>query len=216
LSARGARRQALPLSGVIAPKPPTLEDSAVSLGKLKAHPGSIVLIALESFPNSTECRVTWGWFSAAERRTLRAALERARKGRSLSLPHTVAASGNGFILPVAGTKGNRAGRRARRGFLDATLKRPGHSVPGNISPSYVKKRSKAGAGRAATCCENKRSGSSPRRTRRSGSETVRCSHTTKTDFGSRADNKAGHRDVGSSKACGNRNRLRICSLRSFR
>ena len=37
-----------------------------------------------------------------------------------------------------------------------------------------------------------------------------------TDFGSRADNKAGHRDVGSSKACGNRNRLRICSRRSLR
>ena len=30
-----------------------------------------------------------------------------------------------------------------------------------------------------------------------------------TDFGSRADNKAGHRDVGSSKACGNRNRILV-------
>jgi hypothetical protein len=37
-----------------------------------------------------------------------------------------------------------------------------------------------------------------------------------TEVGSRADNKAGHRDVGSSKACGNRNRLRICSRRSLR
>ena len=62
-----------------APKLPTQEDLATELGKLEAFPSSIVLIAIESFRN--DCRVTWGWFSAAERKTLRAALERARKRR---------------------------------------------------------------------------------------------------------------------------------------
>jgi hypothetical protein len=60
---------------VIAPKLPALEDLAPELEKLEIYPNSIVLIAIE------DCRVTWGWFSAAERKALRAALERARKRR---------------------------------------------------------------------------------------------------------------------------------------
>ena len=139
------------------------------------------------------------------------------RGRSLSLPQTVAASGNGFILPVAGTKGNRAGRRARRGFLDATLKRPGHSVPaGNISPSYVKRDPRPARAELPPVAETRQA--EARRAERAALDPKLSAIATlpTTDFGSRADNKAGHRDVGSSKACGNRNRLRICSRRSLR
>ena len=61
---------------MIAPKLPALEDLATELETLEIYPNSIVLIAIE------DCRVTWGWFSAAERKALRAALERARKRRA--------------------------------------------------------------------------------------------------------------------------------------
>ena len=60
---------------MITPKLPGLENLAPELEKLEIYPQSIVLIAIE------DCRVSWGWFSAAERRALRAALERARKRR---------------------------------------------------------------------------------------------------------------------------------------
>ena len=70
----------LPLT-VIAPKLPALEDLAPGLEKLEIYPSSIILIAIEASPSSADCRVTWGWFSAAERKALRAALERARKRR---------------------------------------------------------------------------------------------------------------------------------------
>jgi hypothetical protein len=77
----GSQARAVATPQVIAPKLPRQEELATELGKLEAFPSSIVLIAIESFPNSTDCRVTWGWFSAAERKMLRAALERARERR---------------------------------------------------------------------------------------------------------------------------------------
>ena len=67
---------------MIAPKLPALEDLAPELEKLEIYPNSILLIAIEASPSSADCRVTWGWFSAAERKALRAALERARKRRA--------------------------------------------------------------------------------------------------------------------------------------
>ena len=62
-------------------KLPALEDLAPGLEKLEIYPHSIVLIAIEASPGFADCRVTWGWFAAAERKALRAALERARKRR---------------------------------------------------------------------------------------------------------------------------------------
>jgi hypothetical protein len=39
------------------------------------------MIALESFQGRSDCRVTIGWFTAAARRALKAALERCRQKR---------------------------------------------------------------------------------------------------------------------------------------
>lgn len=66
---------------VIPPTLPSLEELEPLLQKLAAQPGSIVLVAFESFQDRNDCRVSYAWLSAAERKVLRMALERARKRR---------------------------------------------------------------------------------------------------------------------------------------
>ena len=53
---------------MIPPKLPTIADLREQLKKLEANPGSIVLIALESFETRNDCRVTTSWLSAEERK----------------------------------------------------------------------------------------------------------------------------------------------------
>jgi hypothetical protein len=67
---------------MISPKFPSLEDSAPELRKLKTQPGSIVLIALDSFVDGNACRHTRGWLSSTERKALHVAFERARRRRA--------------------------------------------------------------------------------------------------------------------------------------
>ncbi len=59
---------------------PTSESLTPSLDKLKASPGSLILVAIDrdkfGFAN-----VTFGWFSAEERKSLRGALQRAKAKR---------------------------------------------------------------------------------------------------------------------------------------
>ena len=66
---------------MIPPTLPSLEELEPFLKKLAAQPGSIVLVAFESFKDRNDCRVSYAWLSAAERKVLRKALERARKRR---------------------------------------------------------------------------------------------------------------------------------------
>ena len=60
---------------------PTLDQLQPALAKPEAAPRSIVLIALEAFKSRSDCRVTVGFFTAAERRILKCALERCRQKR---------------------------------------------------------------------------------------------------------------------------------------
>ena len=66
---------------VIAPTLPGLEELEPLLQKLAPYPGSIVLVTFESFQDRNDCRVSYAWLSAAERKVLRNALERARERR---------------------------------------------------------------------------------------------------------------------------------------
>lgn len=66
---------------MIPPTLPSLEELEPLLQKLALQPGSIVLVAFESFQDRNDCRVSYAWLSAAERRVLRTALERERKRR---------------------------------------------------------------------------------------------------------------------------------------
>jgi hypothetical protein len=60
---------------------PGLEQLKPWLSRLDANAGSVVLIALESFETRNDCRVTIGWLSKEERKSLKAGLERARRRR---------------------------------------------------------------------------------------------------------------------------------------
>lgn len=68
--------------------PPTFPSNAElgpALEKLEAYPGSVILLAVEpAEARCNFCRVTWAWLSKDERRTLKIALERARKRRETS------------------------------------------------------------------------------------------------------------------------------------
>jgi hypothetical protein len=68
---------------VIEPKIPTVAELKPWLSRLDANPGSVVLIALESFDTRNDCRVTIGWLSKEERQSLKAGLERARRRRQV-------------------------------------------------------------------------------------------------------------------------------------
>ncbi len=69
---------------VITPTLSSLEELEPLLRKLAAQPGSIILVAFETFHDCNDCRVSYAWLSAAERKVVRKALERARKRRSRS------------------------------------------------------------------------------------------------------------------------------------
>ena len=71
---------------MIPPVIPSLADLEPWLAKLTRHEGSVVLIALESFSTRTDCRCTWGWFDAQEKKALRAALLKARAKRQAKAP----------------------------------------------------------------------------------------------------------------------------------
>lgn len=66
---------------MIPPTLPSASELAPLLAKPEQHPGSVAMICLESFHARSDCRVTVGWFTAAERRALRSALERCRQKR---------------------------------------------------------------------------------------------------------------------------------------
>jgi hypothetical protein len=61
---------------MIPPTFPSTEQLQPELEKLEAHPGSIVLLAIEpAEAHSNFCRVTVAWLSADERKALRRVLE---------------------------------------------------------------------------------------------------------------------------------------------
>ena len=60
---------------MIPPTFPSAEQLRPVLEKLEAHPGSVVLLAIEGGAICNFCRVTVAWFSAEERKALRRALE---------------------------------------------------------------------------------------------------------------------------------------------
>jgi hypothetical protein len=66
---------------VIAPDLPNAEQLRPVLEKLEAHPGSLVLVAIEQPEVCNFCRVTWSWLLREERKALKAGLERARQKR---------------------------------------------------------------------------------------------------------------------------------------
>ena len=67
---------------MIAPVLPTVSDLEPWISKLEQHPGSIVLLASESFQTRNDSRVTVGWLSPEERMALRAALLRRRRNET--------------------------------------------------------------------------------------------------------------------------------------
>jgi hypothetical protein len=63
--------------------PPAISELQPQLEQLEANPGSVLLLAVEMAESQCNfCRVTWAWLSKQERRTLKSALERARKKRA--------------------------------------------------------------------------------------------------------------------------------------
>ena len=64
---------------MIPPILPTVEDLRPQLDRLEANPDSVILLPIEQPEVCNFGRVTWAWLSKAERQTLKAALERARK-----------------------------------------------------------------------------------------------------------------------------------------
>ena len=70
---------------MLAPTLPTLSELQPHLDKLNAHPGSIVLIAIETLETQNYPRIGVAWLSAAERKDLRAGLTKARKRRQLAI-----------------------------------------------------------------------------------------------------------------------------------
>ena len=63
------------------PKLPGPSELAPYLQKLEAHPGSIILVAIEVPEVCSFARTTCAWLSREERKALKLALERARKKR---------------------------------------------------------------------------------------------------------------------------------------
>jgi hypothetical protein len=66
---------------MIPPRFPDPTELQPALDKLEGHPRSVVLLAIEQPEVCNFCRVTWGWFSAAERKALRRALAGCRTKR---------------------------------------------------------------------------------------------------------------------------------------
>ena len=62
---------------------PTPQDLAPWIQKLEAVPGSVVLIAVEQPEVCNFARCTAAWLSREERKTLKTALEKARRKRAL-------------------------------------------------------------------------------------------------------------------------------------
>jgi DNA excision repair protein ERCC-4 len=71
----------LPDRSMIPPTFPSAEQLRPVLEKLEAHPGSLVLVAIEQPEVCNFCRVTWSWLSREERKALRRALEVCRRKR---------------------------------------------------------------------------------------------------------------------------------------
>jgi uncharacterized membrane protein len=80
---RGKTRTVQDGGSMIFPRLPRPTELAPYLQKLEAHPGSIVLVAFEVPGTCNYARCTAAWLSWEERKTLKAALERARRRRSL-------------------------------------------------------------------------------------------------------------------------------------
>ena len=67
---------------MIAPLGQTPQELQPALEKLEAHPGSVILVAVESAEARCNfCRVTWAWLSREERKALRRPLEGCRRKR---------------------------------------------------------------------------------------------------------------------------------------
>ena len=66
---------------MIPPTWPSAAELQPALDKLEAHPGSLVLLAIEQPEVCNFCRVTFAWLSADERKALRRALEVCRRKR---------------------------------------------------------------------------------------------------------------------------------------
>jgi hypothetical protein len=69
---------------MIAPKLPRPAELRPYLQKLEAHPGSVILVAIEQPEVCNFARCTCAWLSREERKALRIALEAARKRREKS------------------------------------------------------------------------------------------------------------------------------------
>ena len=68
-------------AGMIPPELPGPHELAPWIEKLEAHPGSVVLIAIEQPETCNFARCTAAWLSREERKAIRAALERCRRQR---------------------------------------------------------------------------------------------------------------------------------------
>ena len=66
---------------MIPPRFPDPTELQPLLEKLEAHPGSVVLLAIEQPEVCNFCRVTVAWLRADERKALRRALEACRRKR---------------------------------------------------------------------------------------------------------------------------------------
>ena len=69
---------------MINPILPTIEELRPQLDRLEANPGSVILLAIEQPEVCNFGRCTVAWLSWEERKTLRTALENARKKREQS------------------------------------------------------------------------------------------------------------------------------------
>jgi len=68
---------------MISPILPTVTELQPQLDRLEANPGSVLLIAIEQPEICNFARTTWALLSKEERKSLKSALERARKKRAL-------------------------------------------------------------------------------------------------------------------------------------
>lgn len=67
---------------MIPPQLPGPSELAPYLQKLEAHPGSIILVAIEVPEVCNFARTTCTWLSREERKAIRVALERCRRRRT--------------------------------------------------------------------------------------------------------------------------------------
>ena len=80
------KHQTVPLTKMIFPQLPGPTELGPCLDQLERHPGSVILVAIEQPEVCNATRTTWAWLSREERRTLKAALEKARRKRQNTPP----------------------------------------------------------------------------------------------------------------------------------